>query len=148
MRGVRIGAGLAGLMVLAGCETVPYAERLAAYEAGLNGYVGRSVDDVVIAYGVPGSTFTLTDGREVLQYATERTVTSGGDSWTSWDTVRRTRSFREPDGTVRQVVDEEQVPVQRTNPIVTRNLRCVLRFVVKPDKTVESARWDGNACVP
>ncbi len=141
-------AGLAGLMLLAGCETVPYAQRLATYEAGLNAFVGRSVDEVVIAYGVPGSTFTLTDGRQVLQYASERTVTSGGDSWTSWDTVRRTRSIREPDGTVRQVVDEQQVPVQRINPIVTRDLRCVLRFVVKADKTVESARWDGNNCVP
>jgi len=145
----RIGcAAVAAAALLAGCETIPYAERVATYEAGLNAFVGRSVDDVVIAYGVPGSTFTLTDGRQVLQYASERTVTLGGDSWTSWDTVRRTRSFREPDGTVRQVVDEEQVPVQRTNPIVTRELRCTLRFVIKPDKTVESARWDGNNCVP
>jgi hypothetical protein len=147
--GRRIGlAGLAAGLVLAGCETVPYAQRLATYEAGLNAFVGRSVDEVVIAHGVPDSTFTLTDGRQVLQYTSQRTVTSGGDSWTSWDTVRRTRSFREPDGTVRQVVDEEQVPVQRTNPIVTRDLRCTLRFVIKPDKTVESARWEGNSCVP
>lgn len=148
---MRRGGLLTGLVLVgaaaAGCETIPHTERVAAYEQMMRDrFVGQSADTLVIQLGPPHSTYTLSDGREVFQYAREERVTGGGDSYTSYETATRTREFRDADGTVRQVEERQSIPVTRTNPVYTRVLSCTRRFVIDQNDTVEAFSWDGNAC--
>ena len=134
-------------LALSACQTTPYPERRAAYELDMNTrFVGKSADIMVLAFGPPHSSYTLTDGREVAQYRDERTNTSGGGTYTSYDTVSRAREIINPDGTRRLVYENMQIPTTNITPIQTRHLLCVRRFVISRDKIVESFAWEGNSC--
>jgi hypothetical protein len=132
--------------VLAGCETVSYDERKAIFEARNASYIGRHVDELILAFGPPTESFELSRGGRVLQWSNARTVTGGGDSYTTYDTVRNVREVRDQDGVVRRVEDSIQVPVTRTNPVYTRTLECRIRWQVEPDGSVANFTWEGNSC--
>lgn len=135
------------IFALSGCETIPYPERVATYEGEMRArFVGKSADELVLAFGPPHSSYTLSDGRDVLQYTKERTTTSGGDSYTSYDTAYRTREVRDKDGTVRTISESYQVPRTNISPVYTNHERCVRRFVVTKEKIVEAFAWEGNSC--
>lgn len=135
------------LAFTAACETVPYEERVRAYEDSVTmRFVGKSVDELILAYGPPDSSYKLSDGRDVLQYESDRTLTSGGGSYTSYETATRVRQIRDNDGTVRNVEERQTIPVQNVEPIRTINQQCVRRFVVAQDKRVSEFRWQGNSC--
>jgi hypothetical protein len=147
MKRVLFALALAGTALLAACETVPYEDRVKAFEDSINArFIGRSSDDLILAFGPPHSSYKLSDGRDVLQYSTDRTITSGGGSYTSYQTITRDRRVRDPDGTVRVVQERQTVPVTNSSPIETINQVCTQRFVVSRDKRVESFNWQGNAC--
>lgn len=138
---------LSALALTAACETVPYEERVKAFEDSVTArFVGRSVDELILAFGPPQSSYKLSDGRDVLQYESDKTFTTGGGSYTSYETVTRNRQIREADGTVRTVQDRQSIPVTNTSPIQTINQVCTRRFVVSQDKRVETFRWQGNSC--
>jgi hypothetical protein len=145
---------LVGLTLVAACETLSPEERerrwqmrVQAYEQTMRDrHVGKSVDELVLALGPPASTFRLSDGREVLQYEFARTTTTGGESYTSWQTLTRERRVRDANGVERVVEERETVPVQNVSPIRTSHARCVRRFVADKAGLVESFRWEGNAC--
>jgi hypothetical protein len=137
----------ASVLSLSACQTIPYPERRAAYELDMNTrFVGKSADIMVLAFGPPHSSYTLTDGREVAQYRDERTNTSGGDSYTSYDTVSRAREVINPDGSRRVVYENMQIPRTNTTPIYTRHEVCIRRFIISREKLVESFAWEGNVC--
>ena len=78
---------LSALALTAACETVPYDERVKAYEDSVAlRFVGKSVDELILAFGPPNSSYKLSDGRDVLQYEVDRTYTTGGGSYTSYQT--------------------------------------------------------------
>lgn len=149
MRKLRIAFAVPALalMALGACETVPFAERAAAYEASMSArFIGRSADELVLTLGPPDRTFTLSDRREVFEYEDDRTSVSGGGAYTSWRTVTRQRTVLNPDGTSRVITESAQVPVQEIDPVRTSRQVCVRRFVVDVNDTVESFRWEGNSC--
>jgi len=147
MRALPAFAAFTALLTLGACETVPYAERVAAYEASVNAqFVGKSADELVLALGPPMSSFKLSDGRDVFQYARDNTYTTGGGSYTSYESYTRRREVIRPDGTVQVIKDRESVPVQRVEPLRTVSEVCVRRFVMSKDGIVESFRWEGNDC--
>ena len=137
-----------GLLALtAACETIPFEERAKAYEDQMaQRFVGKSADELVLAFGPPQSSYKLTDGRDVLQYEQKRTNTQGGESYTSFREVTRFRTETDAAGNVRTVQYNESVPVTNSSPVYTVNQNCIRRFVVANDKKVESFRWEGNAC--
>lgn len=138
---------LFAVLALSACQTTSIAERRAAFELDMNTrFVGKSADALVLAFGPPHSSYTLTDGREVAQYREERSSTSGGDSYTSYDTVSRSREIIGPNGARRVVTDLQQVPVTSITPIQTRFELCVRRFVISKEKVVEAFAWEGNSC--
>lgn len=138
---------LIALAMLGACETIPYEERVKAFEDAVTArFVGKSVDEVILALGPPNSSYRLSDGRDVLQYELDRTYTSGGGSYTSYQTITRTRQVRDSDGSVRNIEERQSVPVQNIEPIRTLNQSCTRRFVIALDKRVEAFRWEGNAC--
>jgi hypothetical protein len=138
---------LCALVVTAGCETVPYEERVKAFEDSITArFVGKSSDELILAFGPPHSSYKLSDGRDVLQYSSDRTLTTGGGSYTSYETVNRYRTVREADGTQKRVEERVSVPVTNTSPIQTVTQVCTRRFVVSRERVVESFAWQGNAC--
>jgi hypothetical protein len=138
---------LSALALTAACETIPYEERVKAFEDSVTArFVGRSVDELILAFGPPSSSYKLSDGRDVLQYEVDRTFTTGGGSYTSYQTATRTRQVRDNDGTVRNVEERQSIPVQNIEPIRTINQVCTRRFVISTDKRVEDFRWQGNSC--
>lgn len=142
-----IAVALAGVLGAAACETIPYEERVAAYEASVRQrFVGQSADTLVLALGPPDSTFTLSDGRDLFQYSLDETRTRGGDSYTAYETSTRVREVRAPDGTVSQVEERISVPVVRTNPIYTERRTCTRRFIIDQNDVVQDFAWQGNAC--
>lgn len=146
-RTIWIGLALAGVLGVAACETIPYEERVAAYESAVRQrFVGQSADTLVLALGPPDSTFTLSDGREMFQYSLDETRTRGGDSYTTYETSTRVREVRAPDGSVSQVEEKITVPVVRTNPIYTERRTCVRRFIIDQNDMVQDFAWEGNAC--
>lgn len=142
-----IAVALAGVLGVAACETIPYEERVAAYEASVRQrFVGQSADTLVLALGPPDSTFTLSDGRDLFQYSLDETRTSGGDSYTTYETSTRVREVRAPDGSVSQVEERISVPVVRTNPVYTERRSCTRRFIIDQNDVVQDFAWQGNAC--
>jgi hypothetical protein len=101
---------------------------------------------LVLTLGPPSSTFKLSDGRDVFQYDMQRTTTSGGESYTSYQTVTRERRVRDANGTVRVIEEQETVPVTNVSPIRTFHASCTRRFVVGANRQIESFRWEGNSC--
>lgn len=147
MKRLLLAFALSVLTLTGGCETVPYEDRVKAFEDSVTArFVGRSVDELILAFGPPNSSYKLSDGRDVLQYEIDRTYTTGGGSYTSYQTATRTRQVRDNDGTVRNVEERQSVPVQNIEPIRTYNQFCTRRFVVTQDKRVEAFRWQGNSC--
>lgn len=142
-----IAVALASVLGVAACETIPYEERVAAYEASVRQrFVGQSADTLVLALGPPDSTFTLSDGRDLFQYSLDETRTRGGDSYTTYETSTRVREVRAPDGSVSQVEERISVPVVRTNPVYTERRSCTRRFIIDQNDVVQDFAWQGNAC--
>jgi hypothetical protein len=147
MKRLLIALTLSALTFTAACETIPYEERVKAYEDSVSmRFIGKSVDELILAFGPPNSSYKLSDGRDVLQYEVDRTYTTGGGSYTSYQTATRTRQVRDNDGTIKNVEERQSIPVQTVEPIRTINQACTRRFVVAADKRVEAFRWEGNSC--
>lgn len=129
------------------CETIPYEDRVKAYEDSMTArFVGQSADVLVLTYGPPSSSYKLTDGREVLQFEFQTSSTVGGESYTSLENVTRSRVITDRDGTSRTVQETRTIPIVNTSPIRTINRDCKRRFVVGLDKKVERFNWEGNSC--
>ncbi len=138
-----LGASLA----LSACQTIPYPERLAAFENQMKDrFVGKSVDQLILAFGPPESSYTLSDGRDVVQYKDERTITSGGDSYTSFETASRVRVVRDKNGNPQRIVETYHVPTTNISPVYTSHQKCAKRFIVSKQKIVEGFAWEGNSC--
>ncbi len=136
------------LGALSACETVPYEERVAAFEGKMRAdFVGKSVDSVIMAFGPPQSSFTLSDGKDMIQYSVEQSYTGGGDTYMSYESVvTGYTTYTRPNGTTKQIPIYTQVPVTRVNPVYTVHKKCVKRFIVGADKIVQDFRWEGNSC--
>lgn len=142
--------GILGLSLIAltACETVPYADRVAAYEAKMNSdFVGKSVDNLIFALGPPQSSYPLTDGRDVIQYSFEESETRGGGTHMDYETiVIGYRTHTRQDGSTKQVPITKQIPYMRTDPVYTVHKNCIKRFTVTKEKLVEGFKWEGNSC--
>lgn len=133
--------GVCGLS-LAACETIPNETRIANYEKSMiDTYVGKSIDNVILALGPPNSSHPLTDGREILQYKNVRidqssfgssfSIGGGFGSYHNRGAVILSWPFFSP---------------FYDNSINTRELVCIRRFLISKDKKVEDFKWEGNSC--
>lgn len=129
---------LSSAAILSGCGIAQRQEAEKAFQLEMEGYVGRSADEILMARGVPTSTAELSNGGRVLEYSSNRSVTSGGGSYT----VNKPVYIPDPSGPGRWV----NVPTQSTNPVHTRQKQCKLIFVVLPENVVQSWKADGNDC--
>ena len=129
---------LSAAVLLAGCAS--YNEEAARrFQAEMDSYVGKSVDELILARGVPTATAALSSGGKVLEYASSRTSVSGGYSYLTYTPVYVPNST----GGGAWI----SVPSHQTAPLQTLDLRCKLTFQIAPDNKVLNWRAEGNDCL-
>ncbi len=132
---------------ISACETIPYPERVANYENSIKAkFIGKSTDELVLAFGPPSSDFALSDGRKLLQFAKKSSYTAGGDAWTRYESYPVTYRVRDANGNRRTITRFETYPVTEIEPVYTVNQTCKQRFIVNKNNIVEDFSWEGNAC--
>jgi len=125
------------LLALAGCASLN-EEEVRQFQAEMDSYVGRSVDELVLARGVPTATAPLSTGGRVLEYAKSSTRISGGQSYTVYNPVFVPNSSG--GGTW------ISVPSQHAAPIHSSERNCKLTFQVSADNVVRAWKAEGNDC--
>lgn len=134
IRTITLLAGLA----LAGC-TAMNEEAARKLQAEMDGYVGRSVDELILARGVPTASATLSTGGRVLEYLSSRTSISGGYSYLTYTPVFVPNSS----GGGAWI----SVPSHQTAPLRTAERRCKLTFEVSAAGLVLNWRAEGDDCL-
>ncbi len=109
------------------------------FQAEMDGYVGRPVDVLILARGVPTATAELSAGGRVLEYTSSRTSVSGGYSYLTYTPVYVPNNSG--GGTW------ISVPTHQTAPIHSTERRCRLSFQVSAANIVLNWRADGNDCL-
>lgn len=130
-------AVIAGLAVLAACETVEgYRQEMATWQ-------GRHGDDLLVAWGPPDRTASLSDGRELWAY--EKSYIRESAGYYRDETRSVTRTYVDADGIKQQETISETFPVWE--PPSTWRSACETRFVIGPGRRVEQISFEGDACV-
>ena len=135
---------------LGACQTTSMTERAASFQKSTSErFVGKSVDEVILAFGPPKSRAMLTDGREVLQFESTKTgtrqMTFGsvsvgtgfgrgyygyGDRYYG----RMAASFPLFGGAYPDAYGNNTPPT------------CIRRFVIDAQKQVQSFNYSGDGC--
>lgn len=135
---MRLWSGFAAVLIagglLAGCETATTQK----YEARLERWVGAPVDDLVLAWGPPDSSFKLEDGREVIEYKKSEVTGYGSGASVGVGTWSGSRGGGFGTGVGFPLGGH---PSDR---IATHT--CETRFIVA-DRVVKAWSWEGNNCV-
>ena len=123
------------IFMMTGC--VNMAERKATFAQGMDTFVGKNADDLVIAKGPPTSTFRLSSGGQVFEYAKSQTVMRGGGSYTVMQPVYV--GGTNGGGWL-------SVPTQQSTPVSSYQYSCKLLFKISAANKVESWSSEGNSC--
>lgn len=126
-------------VLLAGCASMN-DEVARQFQAEMDGYVGRSADELILARGVPTASAPLSSGDKVLEYSKSRTTISGGHPYITYNPV----FVPNPSGGGTWI----SVPSQQTSPIHASERSCKLTFQVSADNTVLNWKAEGNDCRP
>lgn len=114
-----------------GAASAPFA--LAAnHETILDSWVGSSADSLVAAWRVPDNVYTNEDGTRVLDFIDSQTVTTGGYSYSTPETVFN------PDGSISTTY------VTNTAPVSSFQVICRTTFIVDKAGIIRSWKWNGN----
>lgn len=129
---------------LGGCETMPNSQRASQFEANMRQrFIGKSADEVVIAFGPPERKYQLSDGREVIQFekAKPRNTQSGFGSviiGTSFGGYSRHSNY----GGL-----SFGIPIYGANTYGQNSPDiCIQRFIIDKDKIVREFAWEGRSC--
>jgi hypothetical protein len=133
---LRIAPAIALALALGACQF----PTTAAYQEQVSSWIGRPVDQLFITWGPPQRSQTLTDGGRVIEYDRQEARYVPGAS-----IPQSYPAYVVRDGVGRRRVVYRTV-WQETPGYVTQQ-RCVTRFVVSRDGTVQSMNFAGNACV-
>jgi len=124
-------------LLLAGCVSMN-EEAVRQFQAEMDGYVGRSADELILARGVPTATAPLSTGGKVLEYSKSRTSISGGNSYTTYTPV----FVPNTSGGGTWI----SVPSHQTVPIHSYERSCKLTFQVSTENIVLNWKAEGNEC--
>jgi hypothetical protein len=123
--------GLAAAAALAGCVSRNN------YARDVNSFLGQPIDNVVLAYGPPDSSFQLSDGRWVFEW--EELLIEHRPRMDRWNRVYYVHT---KDGAV--------VPVYRPSYFgsgvdqITRI--CTTRYTTNGERMVEAVAFEGSGC--
>lgn len=141
---LRFGWALAVAGAMAGCATT------ANFEKTLNSWVGTPADRLVEKWGPPQSSYRLSDGGEVLQYASQRTAVIPGYTYSTPQTTYQSGSVNVYGGNGGAAYGNysglSTTYVQHRTNDIALNLSCVVRFTVDSAGIVRRWNWQGNNC--
>ena len=106
-------------LLLTACATT------AQYETRLARWDGQPLDDLVLAWGPPQSSYTLRDGRQVVEYQRQQLIRRPGRSMLTAPRVFYLLDEMEDDYIL---------------------LQCRTRFTVDAQGIIQNWAWDGNDC--
>lgn len=121
--------------LLAGC-TFPTTQ---AYRDSVQSWVGRTADNLVMAWGAPDRSFDFSDGGRLLEYDRSQTRYIAGPPRHDLVPVR----VRDSSGNRRT----QFVSVWRDTPGYYDVDRCVTRFRVGRDNRIQEVNFNGDWCV-
>jgi hypothetical protein len=129
-----IAAGLA-VSLVAGC-TFPTEQ---AYRDNVQSWVGRTADNLVLAWGAPDRSYDFSDGTRQLEYDRQQTrYVAGAPIYTAVPV-----QVRDGNGHRRT----QFVSVWRDTPGYLDVDRCLTRFRVGRDNRVREVSFNGDWCV-
>ena len=99
----------------------------ARYESALAQWVGKPLDELVLAWGPPQGSYTLRDGRQVIEYRQQQIVRRPGWGRTMLGSPHVFYLLDEMD-------DEYSLR------------QCSTRFIIDVHGNIEQWAWDGNDC--
>ena len=120
-------------LLLGGCASME--QRRADFTAAMDAWVGKSLDDLVQAKGPPTSSFTLSNGKRVVEFLRKDTMITGGDGMTMMTPV----FVPNGGGWV-------YVPQQTYFPARSMTMLCKTLFTVSTENVIESWKAEGNDC--
>lgn len=97
------------------------------YESSLAQWVGKPLDELVLAWGPPQGSYTLRDGRQVIEYRQQQIVRRPGWGRSMLGAPR-----------VFYLLDEMEDEYSLR--------QCSTRFIIDAAGNVEKWAWDGNNC--
>lgn len=130
-------------VLLSGCATT------ANYEKILNSWVGANVDNLVMRWGPPTSSYPLSNGGQVLEYSRQRNVQIGGYTTMVPQTTYNSGSanvYGTGGSTYGTYSGTSTTYVQRTTPVQNIAMQCVTRFTVNAQGAIFNWVWQGNDC--
>lgn len=121
-------------LLVTGCATTSTEN----YEKILQTWVGLHVDELVLDWGPPQSSFDLSTGEKIIEYHNVRYVYIPSTSFPRAHTVYR----KHPDGSVTtyQTFSEHEIPAQSYTRF------CKTRFIINPDGMIKQWDWEGDDC--
>lgn len=126
--------------VLGGCATE------AGYKKILDSWVGSDADQLVMQWGPPQSSYTMSNGTKVLQFSSARQFQTGGVTTYQPVTTYNNGNVYSPYG-MGNYSGTSTSYVPTTSPVQTWNMQCTTRFEVGTDNKIKSYSYEGNDCV-
>ena len=126
-----------------GCATT------ANYEKVLSSWVGTNVDNLVMKWGPPVSSYPLSNGGRVLEYSNQRNIQLGGLTTTVPQTTYNTGSasaYGTGGSAYGTYSGTSTTYVQKTTPVQNIAMQCITRFTVDAQGTITNWAWQGNDC--
>ena len=108
------------------------------YEKILQTWVGLHVDELVLDWGPPQSSFDLSTGDKIIEYHNVRYVYIPGSSFPTAHTVYKHHT----DGSVTTYrrFTEREIPAQSYTRF------CKTRFIINPEGIIKQWDWEGDDC--
>jgi hypothetical protein len=137
---MKILAALLCAAFVTGCATEE------GYKQILNSWVGADVDQLVMSWGPPDRGYKLNSGGSVLEYGSQRTVTTGGYTTYKPVTTYQSGSVYGNYGGSALYSGSSTTYVPQTSPVYTYDYTCVTRFNVGENNKIVSWSYEGNDC--
>lgn len=129
------------MLLMTGCTTT------ARYEADLQEWVGQSLDTLVLAWGPPQSSYTLKDGRKVIEYLRQQIVHHPGHMFLMPRTVYQEGLTYDNDGKPTGIFRSDGVVfLPEEEPASDSFWQCRTRFIVDTQDIIRQWHWEGNNC--
>lgn len=141
MRNKAIIAGV--FAVLTGCATT------ANFTQVMNGWVGKSADELVAHWGPPEASYATSDGGQVLQWSKHSVMTMGGYTVNRPVTTYQTgtaNAYGTGGSATATYSGTSTTYVPTTTPAYNIPMSCAVRMVVGPDHVIKSWNAQGNNC--
>jgi len=134
---IRTFAAIAAvLFILAGC-----AGGNVRYRETLETWIGQTGDDLILSWGIPSQTYTLSDGRKIIRYEERRKETiQGGTIY-----MPTTKTYSGYAGMQSYTVTSYETEKIKY-PDTHLELECITEFVVSKEGIVVDWRFKGNDC--